>query len=199
VLCIAFLLTPAVTGSVAPTRGPRSRAVALALAAAVLALPALPTTALAMNDQQLGSGEREYLAWVIWGHSFNSTQRGEQHMVVSVRAIAASVDARHLPSGSILADTFTPCVSQVVMTSRHPHQFVITSDRDFQPILADPSTFRARYLLVPPASAYGSLDAVNRAYPTLYATGAHFARKVWEAHDLGCPAFRLYKVVSSPR
>ena len=199
VLCIAFILTPPPTTKRAPTGGPRGRAIALALIAAMLALPGLATTALAMNDPQLGSGERENLAWVIWGHPFNSTQRGERHVVASVRAMAASLDARHLRSGSIVADTVTPCISMVLMTSGHPHQFVIPSDRDFHRILQDPPAFRAVYLLVPPTTAYGSLDAVNQAYPSLYNSGGHFARKVWEAHEPGCPAFRLYKVVSSPR
>jgi hypothetical protein len=198
-LCIAFLLIPAKTPAPSSVSRPRLRAVGLALTAAVLIVPALPTSALAMNDPKLGSGERLNLAWVLWGRPDNSSQFVQQHVVSSVNSITASLDARHLPPGSIITDTFTPCVSLILMVSTNPHQFVITSDRDFQPVLADPPTFRAEYLLVPPNTGYGSLDAVNRTYPDLYASGARFAHQVWETHEPGCPAFRLYRAITSPR
>ena len=82
------------------------------------------------------------------------------------------------------------------MNSKHPHQFVITSDRDFQRVLADPITFHARYLIVPPRGGFGDLDAVNRAYPNMYASGRD-SRLVTQYHEPGCPAFRLYKLNKS--
>jgi hypothetical protein len=198
-LCVALLLTPVPTAGRASARPPMLRSLGLALAAALLVVPALPTTALAMNDPRLGAAERQSLAWVLWGRPDDSGQRAQQHLISSARAIVASLDARHLRSGAIIADTFTQCVSLMLMTSRNPHQFVITSDRDFRAVLGDPPTFRTQYLLVPPKGGYGSLDAVNRAYPDLYGNGARFAREVWEAHEPGCPAFRLYRAVTSPR
>jgi hypothetical protein len=95
----------------------------------------------------------------------------------------------------VVADTFTPCVSFMLMNSSHPHQFVITSDRDFQRVLADPATFDAHYLLIPPPEGYGALDAVSRAYPSLYANGAKGAKLVTTFSEPGCPKLRLYRVL----
>ena len=82
----------------------------------------------------------------------------------------------------------------ILMNSVHPHQFVITSDRDFQRVLADPPTFKAHYLLVPPTGGYGGLDAVNRAYPRLYDRGVAGTHLVTTFHETGCPKLRLFKV-----
>jgi hypothetical protein len=82
----------------------------------------------------------------------------------------------------------------MILASRHPAEFTITNDRDFKPILADPATFKARYLLVPTPKGLGLLDAINRAYPDMYWTGAGIATKVDEFSGPGCPTFRLYAV-----
>jgi hypothetical protein len=50
----------------------------------------------------------------------------------------------------------------IILASRHPRQFVITPDRDFPAILADPRGHQVRFLLV---SANGAADAVRAAYP----------------------------------
>jgi hypothetical protein len=80
-----------------------------------------------------------------------------------------------------------------VLQSNHPRQFVITPDRDFQRILADPATFTVRYLLVPSGSGYSSLDAVGRAYPTMFEDGAGIARRIAEFGS-GVFAWRLYQM-----
>jgi len=197
-LCIAFMLADD-----RPVRRSRAadvgRSVALALLAIVLTVPAGVTTALAMNNPRFGSAEREYLAWVVYGRPDNADQRAKKLLVPSVNTITHEIDARHLPDSSVVADTFTPCVSMMVLNSNHPHQFVITSDRDFQRILADPPTFKALYLLAPPATLLGTLDAVDREYPNLYATGGGFARLIHTFHVAGCPPLRLFKVERSPR
>jgi len=94
----------------------------------------------------------------------------------------------------VILDTATPCVPFIVLRSLRPRQFVITNDRDFAAVLADPATFGARYLLVPAKGGYGDLDALNRAYPSLFADGAGFASLEHEFDGPGCPVFRLYRV-----
>ena len=111
--------------------------------------------------------------------------------------LARRFDAMHLPNGSVVMDTFTPCASLMLMNSVNPHQFVITSDLDFERTLADPVTFGARYLLLPPPEGYGTLDAVTRAYPTLYADGAPGAELAMEVDLDGCPKLRLYEVLET--
>jgi hypothetical protein len=82
--------------------------------------------------------------------------------------IADYLDALHLPDGSVLMDDFLGYPIQIL--SSDPRQFVISSDRDFLQIVADPAA-NVLYVLVPPAKGLGSLDAINRAYPGAYATG----------------------------
>jgi len=172
---------------------------ALTCAVALLfGLTSTVTTGYAMRDSRLGSLEHELLHWVYTGKVANARERQLEQFVPSSDVIAHAIDRMGLPDGAIVADTFTNCVSQVLMTSSHPHQFVITSDRDFQRVLADPLTFKTHYILVPPTRGYGTLDAVNRAYPSLYRNGTG-ARLVKEFREPGCPHFRLYKLGQSFR
>jgi hypothetical protein len=111
-----------------------------------------------------------------------------------VKHLASYLDMKDLPAGSVVVDTFTPCVPGLILQTGRPRQFVITNDRDFQAVLADPATFGARYLLVPQRGGFGDLDALNRAYPSLYAGGAGIASLEHEFNEPGCPRFRLYRV-----
>jgi hypothetical protein len=202
-LCVAYLLTPRRRRGRAPgqpRRTPaRTKALVAALVAGAVMAPSIGATAWAMQDPKLGADERLFLWWVISGRTENADQQAKKALVPSARHISDTIDAMQLPDGSIVVDTFTSCVSMIVMMSDHPHQYVITSDRDYQRVLADPTTFHAHYLLVPPSAQYGTLDAVNREYPGLYRDGAGFAHKVKDFHERGCPPFRLYRVTQSPR
>ena len=72
---------------------------------------------------------------------------------------------------------------------------MITNDRDFQRVLADPLTFGAHYLFVPQPVGVGLTDALNEEYPTLYAHGAGFAKFVHQFNADGiCATYRLYRV-----
>ena len=196
-LCLAYLFTPSAGHAAPRTPGAASSAgrgagVALAI---VIALASLPTTAWAMTDHRLGVGEVPQLRWVLHPHDLSESDRNTKAIVTSAGSLADQMDALHLPSGAVVTDTFTPCVSLLLMNSAHPHQFVITSDRDFQQVLADPAAFSAQYLLLPPPDGYGALDAVTRAYPSLYADGAKGARLVKTFDEPGCPKFKLYRVL----
>ena len=127
------------------------------------------------------------------------TQTTEQQLATkrwtTDREVAAYIDSMHPGRGSVLVDDFLGFV--VVMTSEHPDQFVITSDRDFQAILADPAQAGVRYLLVPPDRDLGLLDAINRTYPHVYENGAGVAtlvRQFNDTSDLG-RNWRLYSLL----
>jgi hypothetical protein len=202
-LCLAYLFAPPLPVGAAPAPAPapapargRRRGVALA---ALVAVAAVPTTGWAMSDHRLGVGEVPQLRWVIHPDRISEGDRNTKAIPTSAATIAAELDRLRLPSGSVVMDTFTPCVSLLLMNSVSPHQFVITSDRDFQRTLADPATFRARYLLLPPPGGYGDLDAVVRAYPGLYEGGAPGARLVRTFDEPGCPKLRLYRVLTPRR
>jgi hypothetical protein len=110
------------------------------------------------------------------------------------RAVADYIDSLDPGRGAVLVDDFLGFV--VVMASDHPDQFVITADRDFQSILADPANAHVQYLLVPPDRDLGSLDAINRHYPHVYDNGAGIAQLVREFHDVSDlhVDWKLYRV-----
>jgi len=119
-----------------------------------------------------------------------------KHELDATRHLASDIDAMHLPDGSILVDSFIQCAEFAMLEMKQPKVLVVTSDRDFQPALQDPPDFHVTYLMTnDPHSADGALNAVNEAYPTLYADGGGFATltKDWPASD-DCPEFRLYRV-----
>jgi hypothetical protein len=80
-----------------------------------------------------------------------------------------------------------------VLQSADPRTFVITPDRDFERVLADPKVWGVRYLLVPSGQGYSGFDAVGRAYPGMFDTGSRIAHLVKQFGD-GIFAWRLYAV-----
>ena len=110
------------------------------------------------------------------------------------RALAEYLDSLHLPDGSVLTDTVYGFA--VVVQSRHPKQFVIPSDQDFDQILNEPARFGVRFLLAVPRAGRGSSDALNIRYPTLYDNGDQISTLVLEARNQGAnmPNWRVYEV-----
>jgi hypothetical protein len=111
--------------------------------------------------------------------------------------MARAIDDMKLPHGAVLIDNFNPCVPAILLNARHPLEFVIPNDRDFERSLADPVTFHIKYLMVPESGGYGTLDALHRSYPKLYEDGAGIATLAKDLGGPGCPKFRLYKVNGS--
>ena len=106
--------------------------------------------------------------------------------------VAAAIDSLDLAPGTVLMDTATG--NPVVLQSAHPDWFVITPDRDFERILADPVTFGVRYVVV----NNSALDAVNSAFPGLYANGAGMATLVRTYDDVDSGGWRLYRLDTTP-
>jgi hypothetical protein len=105
------------------------------------------------------------------------------------------IDQADLPRGGLMLDNFEPCVPQLILQSNRPSQFSIPNDRDFKERLGAPYQFGVRYFLVPPPTGYGSVDALNVEYPSLWANGAGIANLVGEVHMADCPVFSLYKLL----
>lgn len=102
------------------------------------------------------------------------TDTGANGMWTDDRAIAARLDALHLPPGSVLADTGSAFA--IVAASRNPHQFLITSDDGFPAALADPPAHAIRYLL---RNEHGAVDTVRTTWPDLgTTTGPAWAHKI---------------------
>jgi hypothetical protein len=159
-------------------------------AAGLMLLLAVPTTLAAMVTAQTGQEERPVVQAVLGRSTPGATS------TALAADIARYLDGRHLGDGSVLVDSFTGF--PVILASRAPRQFIITSDRDFALAVANPSAFGVRYLLVPaPAdgNSLGSLDALNRAFPGLWPSASASGGL---EHEFAGPGkrveWRLYRV-----
>jgi hypothetical protein len=108
------------------------------------------------------------------------------------RRIARDLETLRAGRGEIVTDMAS--AFPIVANSRDHTAFVIPADRDFERIVTDPAAFGARYLLVPDPTMAG-FDALNAAYPTLFADGAGIARFVreWDFGDRFI-RYRLYEI-----
>ncbi|MDQ0188907.1 glycosyltransferase family 39 protein [Alicyclobacillus cycloheptanicus] len=104
----------------------------------------------------------------------------------TTRAIAQYLN-EYEPNATILMDSFSSF--NVIVNVRHPKHLVITSDRDFVAALHHPVSHHVQYILVPQPDATYRFDAVNQAYPDLYAHGSRWAKLVKQF-----PGWRLYRV-----
>lgn len=93
------------------------------------------------------------------------------------------------PGLTILADTFTDW--PVIVRAARPRQFVITSDYDFQSVLTNPRG-RVDAILVPEPAGVAQLNAVNVAWPGLWAGHVPWATLI-RAFP-GPSHYRLYRV-----
>jgi hypothetical protein len=107
------------------------------------------------------------------------------------RQAATYLDSLKLGNGTVLVDGAMGF--PIILESGNPTQFITTPDRDFQEALLDPVSFRVKYLLVPEDVGYQSLDALNRAYPGIYRTGAGIGQLVRQ-FSAGGNNWRLYEV-----
>jgi hypothetical protein len=107
------------------------------------------------------------------------------------REIAGYIDRLNAGEGTVLADT--AYAYSVVMASRDPKQFVVTSDLDFAGAVTDPRGHGVRYLLVP-APELGHSDALQGQWPGLYADGAGIATLEQTFDGAFFGDWRLYRV-----
>ncbi len=164
----------------------------IALASVLCTTLALPVSARAILDPHVSSDLAIGLQSIVSPSAYSD--RGGHLNWVAERRAAADLDQLNLPPGSVLLDDFLGF--SIVLASSNPHQFVITSDRDFQVILADPTGTGVRYILVPQPINVGSLDALNRQYPTLYENGGGFATLVrqYVSQGVNDSNWRLYRI-----
>jgi hypothetical protein len=165
--------------------GAMPRGLLLLLSAVALGslLVGAPSTLATRLDPRLGDGRTEF---------------GQRHLLraeISEEA-AGWLDRQQLPAGSVLLDAATSF--RVVMRSENPRQFVITPDRDFAQVLANPVLYGVRYMLVTsPVFEQPGGDALAAAYPSIYEDGAGLGRLAYEASRPDeVLTYRIYEVVS---
>ena len=112
-------------------------------------------------------------------------------------AVATYLDELGLRPGSVLMDNFFGY--SVFARSERPTQFVVTSDRDFASVLADPVAAGVSRVVPRPSTALASLDAISRAYPGIYDDGAGIGTVVaeFDTHD-HTPVWRVLAVTPAP-
>ena len=111
--------------------------------------------------------------------------------------LAGYLDSLGLKRGSVLVDTFLGW--PIVISSKQPTLFVVTSDFDFTRDLNAPTVYGVTYFLVPKPEKVGVLDAVNRRYHTLFRDGGGFASLALDIPPVGAqPEWRLYRINSDP-
>jgi hypothetical protein len=138
---------------------------AAVLAGVVVALAtAVPSTLSTLQQPVVGRGGREQL--------------DDLPRYLIGQEVATYLDKMQLADGSVLVDVFLGF--PIVLSSDNPRQFVITPDRDFQQIVADPRTFGVEYILVPPSGGLAGLDAIKRQWPAIYERGAGLGTLVHE-------------------
>ncbi len=165
----------------------------LKVAAVMSVAVAVAAGAAAMTDQSVAPEEGHELAYLTMGGHLTADQERAARRFKTERGIAAYLDGLQLPRGSVLVDSFIGFA--IVLSSKRPEQFVITSDRDFKQAIADPSGTGVQYMLVPRERGLASLDAINQAYPGLYESGAGVGHLVAEFRNVGDGAdWRLYRV-----
>jgi hypothetical protein len=181
-----------ITRHVGRSRWPR--VVAGGVLAGALVFAAIPSI-WAMGNLTLGRGETAEQVNALLersGEGIYEQYSAEQYR--GTKDIAQTIDEMQLPRGAVLVDNAT--AFPIVLQSRDPRTYVITSDRDFEAALADPKAFGVQYLLLPPD--FQGHDALNRAYPSLYFEGAPFAELVTTFDSPGrSPDWRLYRVIGN--
>jgi hypothetical protein len=196
---------PYVANQIRPLRQKNSRDIRLrwktigaSLFVLMVVAPSIPASGMGIFASSIQSSESVELGGLVLAHPNEKDQQFARHYA-HIQAIDAYIGGMHLADGSIVVDTFGSCTPQIVTTVPNPKVFVITNDRDFKRVLADPLTFQAHYLLDPQPVGVDTLDALNVAYPNLYKDGAGFSRLVHQfGSDGTCAVYRLYQVTGHP-
>jgi hypothetical protein len=190
---LGILLAGVVAARVAET----GRGVRLVGAAAVVACFASVALAVSMiHDGSLQSSEeRTELAAV--PAPYGTTAPVGTPPIVAGRRIARDIDARRPRPGQILTDSSTSFT--VVLNAHDQQDYVIPADRDDERILANPSRFGIRYVLVAqPSSAY---DSVAEAWPGMFDHGGGIGHLIdeWGSSKTATTHYRLYELYNWDR
>ncbi|HST82357.1 MAG TPA: hypothetical protein VLL08_11540 [Kineosporiaceae bacterium] len=176
-------------------RRPVARA-AIAAGAALVLLAPFGSQALAVQDDRIAKEENPHFDLIV--HPDRPVAIQLHRRFQNEHQIAAYLDAKQLPSQSILVDVASGFA--IVMASRRPESFVITTDRQFRAALDGIGDNQVQYILDVPneARGLGTSNAVNVKYPSFYRDGGGVAvldREFPQTSDQ--PSWRLYRVIPS--
>ncbi|SFT20746.1 glycosyltransferase family 39 protein [Paenibacillus sp. BC26] len=106
------------------------------------------------------------------------------------RSVAKWLD-ENLQKDTILTDSAASFM--IIVNSKYPKRFMITSDYDFRDAVSDPKGNGVDYILIPRLPVYST---INKTYPNLFEHGSEFATFYKSFEDpMHRYEWRLYKVV----
>ena len=178
----AFLIAAYILGQVRPwwLRLP------LNIPVLVLLVASSGFTVLAQNDPVIND-ERPLFAAIVTGGVGRSASAGSGFNGERIADQLKDFD----PHALIAVDSLLGF--GIELASPSLDRFVVTSDRDFERSVAEPTRNHIKYFLVPAPLLNGALDRINRLYPGLWENGAGFATL---EKDLG-DGWRLYRIIGS--
>jgi hypothetical protein len=158
-------------------------------------LTSLPLSLTATLNPAIDGSDASAIQTLFTSGPLTRLQTYAEERYVEDKYIAAHLDSLKLKTGTVLMDDFN--TYPIFLASDNPTQFVITPDLDFTRILADPVAYGVQYFIVPNPAQGGILDALNRAYPGIYTSGAGLGKLVATYIDPSGygPNLRLFKVV----
>jgi hypothetical protein len=181
-------------------RKPSGKTLAGALLAVVVSIallaPSIPFSIRGMNNPVLAPDVYSYYGFIFHKH-LTAEDQAAKGAYSAVQGISGWLDAQHYPNGDVVVDTGDNCIPNVVTNVDNPRLFVITNDRDFQKVLADPLTFHAHYLMIE-GNGTAQADGVAQLYPHI--ATANWAHLVHTFPPRGfCVQFKLYQVTGHPQ
>ncbi|MFD2331277.1 ArnT family glycosyltransferase [Cohnella sp. GCM10020058] len=123
-------------------------------------------------------------------HTFLSYKSGRHIQSIQLdRSVAKWLDD-NLPDSNILTDSAASFM--IIVNSKYPKRFLITSDIGFRTALKDPPSHGVDYILIPRIPVYST---INASYPDLFEHGIAWAKLYKSFEDpQNFYEWRLYKV-----
>jgi hypothetical protein len=107
------------------------------------------------------------------------------------KEVAQFLDTQ-MDGANILMDSYSAYA--VILNSRHPEKFLITSDTAFRDSLHNPYKMGVDFILSPKPNKSSALSADNQLYPDFYEKGAPWCVPYKEFGG----RWKLYKVIAAP-
>ena len=184
--------------------GIKGRGLAISRSGALLMVAVLGAsnvaTAMVLADPSIAFQEAPLMSAVATGQTIEQVTARTPNIYVSYggaaygAAILKGVLQLDQDHGLIACDSLD-CFP-IVLNAPNPEMFVVSSDRDFEGALAQPTVYHVEYFLVP-QGAVGGPDRLNIVYPGLYSSGGGFSKLVGTitAGSIGGPSWRLFRII----
>jgi hypothetical protein len=158
----------------------------------------VPVTARSLLDPDINMGLPQMVASLVDPDRYPPEEQVERRIGIDDRSVANYLDAKKLPRGTVLMDSFQ--TTWVWLASDNLKQFVITSDYDFASALNRPWESGIRYIVLTNPDTNAAEDAITRRYPTLWNDDAQgLGVRVFSAPDVyGREKYRIYRLVEPP-